>query len=151
MTIYHVGFRVARYARAVTRVVRQYPSSPIRYLEIKKKRITPKNNMTVVTNRFEPWGLHLLFNQPPIDFLFSSWLIKPFDLLQVRCSHTLIKELFLAKLLSAELTNRNWIWNNLVRIASLKILIILKQVLQHQDVVNDRNCSAANKTVDNLN
>lgn len=107
--------------------------------------------MTVVTNRFEPWGLHLLFNQPPIDFLFSSWLIEPFDLLQVRCSHTLIKDLFLANLLSAELTNRNWIWNNLVRIASLKILIILKQALQHQDVVNDRNCSVANETVDNLN
>ena len=27
-----VGFKVARYARAVVRVVRQYPSSPIRYL-----------------------------------------------------------------------------------------------------------------------
>ena len=43
MTKYHVGFRVARYARAVTRVVRQYPSSSIRYLEIKKRKgIRPK-------------------------------------------------------------------------------------------------------------
>ena len=30
-----MGFRVAKYARAVKRVVRQYPSSPMRYLQNK--------------------------------------------------------------------------------------------------------------------
>lgn len=48
----HVGFRVAKYARAVRRVVRQYPSSPIRYLK-KRIRKTFQESYLFHTTSFE--------------------------------------------------------------------------------------------------
>lgn len=47
-----MGFRVAKYARAVRRVVRQYPSSPIRYLK-KRIRKTFQESYLFHTTSFE--------------------------------------------------------------------------------------------------
>lgn len=48
-----MGFRVAKYARAVRRVVRQYPSSPIRYLKKKRIRKTFQESYLFHTTLFE--------------------------------------------------------------------------------------------------